>query len=465
MESESLMSKTSVKLLILLFSVFVFFLTVFVPFSIFRSDALTEYQPQNLNFVEKSSKESENDINDLFEKLKELEQSKEDILAEIEKTKSNIDSVLETKKLLDDQVELTEEQISALNDIILKYDGLISEKQAELDSLQLSFDNKYSVFINRLRRSREEGIPGFLEIFFHSENFIDVLNSIERMNDVLSYDNRLMDELDDSYQLIKAQKESVESYKALRVSAQNDLIQTKNSLEKEVSDSLKYISDLENNIASYNSYLSKLSEEEIEINNNLINSIKAYEKSYGDKQFEYEQSRLYKDFLYKDSIIELMNKSVLQKGKYYFEDGLEFIFPIANTGFKNGYLSSYFGWRTYKNQYGEIITSNHKGIDIAVPYYTPIYASASGYVITSEYSSSYGNYIAIIHENNIQTRYAHASKLLVSEGDYVIQGELIAYVGSTGVATGNHCHFEVRINEDDNWVAVDPLDYVNVPEK
>ncbi len=156
------------------------------------------------------------------------------------------------------------------------------------------------------------------------------------MNDVLSYDNRLMDELDDSYQLIKAQKESVENYKALRVSAQNDLIQTKNSLEKEVSDSLKYISDLENNIASYNSYLSKLSDEEIEINNKLINSIKAYEKSYGDKQFEYEQSRLYKDFLYKDSIIELMNKSVLQKENFYFEDCFEFIFPIANTGFKSG---------------------------------------------------------------------------------------------------------------------------------
>lgn len=114
-----------------------------------------------------------------------------------------------------------------------------------------------------------------------------------------------------------------------------------------------------------------------------------------------------------------------------------------------GILTSRFGWRS---------RDNHKGIDIAAPYGTPIYAAASGTVTFSEYGygGGYGNHVVVSHGNGVQTLYGHCSSLAVSTGEYVSQGQLIAYVGSTGISTGNHLHLEVRVN----GVAQDPQNYV-----
>ena len=92
------------------------------------------------------------------------------------------------------------------------------------------------------------------------------------------------------------------------------------------------------------------------------------------------------------------------------------------------------------------MSSYHKGADICAPYGTPIYAADSGVVTTAGYHYSYGNYVIINHGNGYQTLYAHASRLNVHVGQAVSQGDVIAYVGSTGNSTGNHCHFEVYVN-------------------
>ncbi len=91
-------------------------------------------------------------------------------------------------------------------------------------------------------------------------------------------------------------------------------------------------------------------------------------------------------------------------------------------------------------------SSAHGGADICAPYGTPIYAANSGVVVTAGWHWSYGNHVIINHGNGMTTVYAHASKLLVSPGQAVKQGDMIALVGSTGQSTGNHCHFEIRIN-------------------
>ncbi len=101
----------------------------------------------------------------------------------------------------------------------------------------------------------------------------------------------------------------------------------------------------------------------------------------------------------------------------------------------------------------------HTGMDIAgCGYGSNIYASASGTVVKAKWSSTgYGNYIIIDHGGGIQTLYAHNSNLYVKVGQYVNQGDVIAAMGSTGNSTGNHCHFEIRIN----GVAVNPAKYVS----
>ena len=98
----------------------------------------------------------------------------------------------------------------------------------------------------------------------------------------------------------------------------------------------------------------------------------------------------------------------------------------------------------------------HDGIDIAAPYGTPVYAADSGRVILSKWYGGYGNCIMIQHDNGMVTVYGHASWLHVSVGEYVTQGQQIADVGSTGRSTGNHLHFEVRIND----VCMNPINYL-----
>lgn len=120
----------------------------------------------------------------------------------------------------------------------------------------------------------------------------------------------------------------------------------------------------------------------------------------------------------------------------------EYIWPVGG-----GYISAHQG-----------DNRGHKGIDIAAPYGTPIYAAASGTVISANtgWNGGYGNCIVIQNDDGKETWYAHQAELAAAEGDVVEAGQLIGYVGSTGDSTGNHLHFEVRL--DGKYL--DPEEYV-----
>ena len=116
----------------------------------------------------------------------------------------------------------------------------------------------------------------------------------------------------------------------------------------------------------------------------------------------------------------------------------------------SGIITSRFGSRE------SIRTHNHKGLDIAAPAGTPIKATAAGTVVYSGYCSGYGYLVQISHGNGIETYYGHCSKLYVSSGEKVKAGDTIAAVGSTGNSTGNHLHFELRIDGEQ----VNPQNYI-----
>ena len=118
-----------------------------------------------------------------------------------------------------------------------------------------------------------------------------------------------------------------------------------------------------------------------------------------------------------------------------------------------GYISSRYGWR---NIFGG--SSYHGGLDIANSYGTPIVAADGGLVTYSGWNNGgYGYLVVITHDDGSQTYYGHNSSLLVSKGERVYQGQTIAKMGSTGRSTGNHCHFEIRINGQ----RVNPSNYLS----
>lgn len=122
--------------------------------------------------------------------------------------------------------------------------------------------------------------------------------------------------------------------------------------------------------------------------------------------------------------------------------------PVENAALTSGY-----GMRTHPVLGGR---RAHKGIDLAMPTGTPVYATADGVVSKAEWFSSYGLYISLEHGAAIQTRYGHLSRLNVASGQKVTKGDIIGYVGSTGRSTGPHLHYEVRIAGN----SVNPVPYL-----
>ena len=98
----------------------------------------------------------------------------------------------------------------------------------------------------------------------------------------------------------------------------------------------------------------------------------------------------------------------------------------------------------------------HSGVDMAAPKGTPIYAAKAGKVTAAKYSSSAGNYVSLNHGDGFSSIYMHMTHSIVSVGQYVSTGQVIGYVGSTGISTGNHLHFGIAYN----GTYVNPMNYI-----
>lgn len=165
------------------------------------------------------------------------------------------------------------------------------------------------------------------------------------------------------------------------------------------------------------------------------------------------------------SLITRKNDEELEREVLYEEVGVEAVAKVVEVGtmipptyikpLSGGRISSGFGGR--RSPFTGA-ASSHAGVDIATPTGTPIWASSGGTVVWAGWNGGYGNLVSINHPDGRQTRYAHLSKIYVSVGQYVSQGQVIAASGSTGQSTGPHLHFEMRIG----GVAYNPMDYVNL---
>lgn len=155
-----------------------------------------------------------------------------------------------------------------------------------------------------------------------------------------------------------------------------------------------------------------------------------------------------------------LGSTLRQLYRFRTDDGqVDFYDPDGETGKRfltrrplqgGGRLASRFGWRIHPIFHTRKL---HTGVDLASPRGTPIYAAGDGVVERAGWTNGYGNYTMLRHVNGYETGYGHQSKIVVKPGDKVRQGQIIGYVGSTGNSTGNHLHFEIKINGN----FVDPL--------
>ena len=357
---------------------------------------------------------TQSEIDDLKDQAEDLDNQREELQEQIEAIQSDKSRALERKSLLEQQISATQAEINNIQAQIEKYTQLIAEKEAELAQAEADEAELYDQFCQRVRYMEEEGEVSYWSILFSSSDFSDLLDNFMMVEEFIDYDNRMMEE-------ILALQEQIQSDKAELETARTEQETARTEQEKAKA-------DLQAQEAEVDSLIEEISGQE-----DLLEQQEAQLKAAADAM--------------DDEIRRLEREMASQISGVVSESGFQWPLPASwNT------LSSLFGNRTHP------ITgrpNNHTGIDIPASRNTEIYAAKSGVVVTSTYNSSYGNYVVVSHSDGTSTLYAHMNSRNATVGQTVSQGQVIGYVGTTGSSTGNHLHFEVRVNGS----RVDPVDY------
>ncbi|MGB9607015.1 MAG: murein hydrolase activator EnvC family protein [bacterium] len=283
----------------------------------------------------------------------------------------------------------------------------IRKKQEQLKRHQQKLEQRLVEYY------KQGGRGGFLAVFLGVSDAFTILSRSYYMKQVLEEDKALFDEIKREKALLERQKTALEREKQKALLLKQAQEENKRQIQIEKAKRSAILKEIESKRIEYERALEELERNSKEIEQMLL----ALEKTPEG------QKRLAKPW----------------KGG--------FIYPLR------GKLTSRFGMRTHPIYH---ITKMHTGIDLSAPSGTPIKAAAGGEVVYAGWWGGYGNVVIIDHGGGISTLYAHCSAIYVRKGQKVSQGEVIAAVGSTGLSTGPHLHFEVR----KNGKPVDPLGYL-----
>lgn len=343
---------------------------------------------------------------------KKTEEAKKQ-LENVKKNKTNLSN--EVLKI-DNDINRAENELAATEQSIEAAKLNLAWKEQELVVAEANCKEQDDNFKTRARIMYENRTTSYLEVLLGSSSFGDFLSRVEMIREIVEYDKKVLNERMQARDAIAKAKEEIE--------------QTKLTLEAKSAELETLKEELEYRLESKQLMLDQLYKDEEEYK-------KAYEKAEADeKKVQKELAAL--------AAKEAKNGTTTK----YTGSG-KFTWPCP----ASSRITSYYGYRihpVYKTK------KFHSGIDIGAGYGSAIVAAESGTVITATYGSGYGKYVVVSHGSGITTLYAHCSSLLVNVGDKVTKGQTIAKVGSTGVSTGNHLHFEVRIN----GTSTDPLLYV-----
>ncbi len=347
-----------------------------------------------------------------------LKSQKKEIESQLKAIRADKSKAQEQKALIEQQINLIQGEIDNISAQIAALDGMIGEKAQEVADTEAREKAQYELFCQRVRTMEEEGQTSYWSILFDSSDFSDLLDRFMMVEEIIEYDNGVMDSLIALREQITEQKAELETSKAEREEAkrvQEEARQEQKAREAEVDE--------------------------------LIQEISSHEDELEKKEAELRAAANAADAAIRKKEREL----AAQIKNVVSESG--FLWPL-NANINT--LSSLYGRRKdpVSGRAG-----NHTGIDIPAAKGTTVMAAKSGVVTTSVYGSggfwSYGNFVVVSHSDGTSTLYAHLSRRSVSEGQTVSQGQKIGEVGTTGRSTGNHLHFEVRVNGS----RTDPINY------
>ena len=359
------------------------------------------------------------DISDAKKKQQELEKQKNTAEAEKSELSSELDSIV--SKMEKTQSDLTAKETE------------INDAETELVTAKANEDDQYQTMKLRIKYMYENGSNEFLEILMEANSIADLLNKAEYINKISQCDRELLVEYEDTRKDVENRENALKKEYAELESLQDELAGEQANVEKLLADKNIQINNLTSEISSNTDKLKQLiaEAEAAEARRKEAEATAAAQAAQAAAAASSGTS---------SSGNTSSNASATGTGSLTH--------PVPGAAITSG-----FGGRVAPTAGA---TTGHDGIDYGAGYGAAVYAADSGTVITAQYNSARGNYIVINHGNGMQTWYQHLSSMNVTVGQTVARGQVIGNVGTTGISTGPHLHFEVHVN----GVPVNPLNYL-----
>ena len=349
---------------------------------------------------------SQEELDQLKSERDALVRQRQEQQAVVNELKNQQASVLAVKQALDERNMYTQWQIQLTQQEIELYDGMIADKSIEVDEAKTLEAQQLDKYRTRVRAMEENGNASYVEYLLNASTLAEFLTAVDDIGEIMQSDRALEDAYIEARENTEAVVAEYEEYKADIVEKQDELRTEQAELQSELDEATALITDITANLSDNAAVLEQFEAAEREAETNVANMVLALEKK---RQAE-------------------AAAAVVGTGA--------FIWPVPSCT----YLTSRFGLRVHPI-YGT--TKSHTGVDIGAESGATIVAADGGTVVLAGVNSGYGNCVMIDHGNGYKTLYGHMSSIAVTNGQTVSQGDTVGYVGSTGVSTGPHCHYEV----------------------
>ena len=378
---------------------------------------------------------SQAEIDDLQKKLDALEQQaqeQQDVINDLTSQKARF---ITRKLALDNKIEINRQMIELIGEQIEIYDEIIAEKQAELDKALEKETTQTELLRSRIRAMEENSTYSYASFIFDSSSVTELLSRIGDVNDIMHYDKTLEEEYMAAREDVESIKKSYEEARHEQELLQKELDTKQAELDAQVEAAYTMIADIETLSDDAQAEYDAIAEEEAKAEETLQEAI----RKRAAEQAKYNQNNNSNNGGGGNSGGSGGNSGgggSSGGGSATSLSNLQWPVPSCTL------ITSRFGYRVAPTTGA---STYHGGLDIGAGMGASIVAAA-GDVIYAGANGGYGNCVMIDHGNGVVTVYAHMSSIGVSYGQYVTAGQYVGAVGSTGVSTGPHCHFEIRIN-------------------
>lgn len=384
-----------------------------------------------------SSSEIRKQINELKEEKEEIEAQIKEVRDQYEANEDEIIDLVNQKDAIDQEIAFLHEEIDNINQQLAAYALLIADKQDELDDATTRLAELNEKNKERIRAMEEEGDLTYWSIIFKSNDFFDLLDRISMIQEINAADQRRLQELSEAAEAVESAQTELRVEKDELEVVKSELDEAQVILEEKRAEADEVLAQL---IAKGNEFEAMLDESEA-LQSDLMKEIAQAEKEL--KAAEYQEWLA----TYVPPTTRPSGTDTTPSTQAPSSSG--WVSPL-----KSYTLTSPFGMRVHPVLGYERM---HEGVDMSAPTGTPIYAAKSGKVtVTSYQAGGAGNYVSINHGDGFSSIYMHMTRYIVSKGQYVTAGQVIGYVGSTGLSTGPHLHFGISYN----GTYVNPMKYV-----